>query len=56
MDATDDQRQLVTDRIEAYFAEASDVEINDFVWFDCDDIFFPEDNEPIEMELIEEEA
>lgn len=42
-DGSDEQRLQVVDRILEYFEDASDVEINDFVWFDCDDIWFPDE-------------
>ncbi len=48
LDATDEQRQHVWDRISYYWDELNPptmTEINDFIWFDCDDIFFPDDNE-----------
>lgn len=48
-DATSDQIEQVKERIEEYFGydeEApTDTEINDLVWFECDDIFFPEESE-----------
>lgn len=39
--ATDSQKQKVKERIEEYFCDEdpTDTEINDLVWFDCDDIF-----------------
>lgn len=55
-DATYEQKQAVVDRIEDYFDNPTDVEINDFVWFDCDDIFFPEDNEPVDFTDLELEG
>ncbi len=57
-DATDEQREAVFERILDYFYdEVEDTSINDFVWFDCDDIFFAEDedNEEGEDEDNEEE-
>lgn len=40
-DATDDQKELVWDRIQDIFMGEipTETEINDFVWFECDDIF-----------------
>ena len=47
-DADDDQKELVWLAVNDLFANRSDIptesEINDFVWFECDDIFFPEDD------------
>lgn len=39
--ATEEQRQLVFARIEDVFGDdfACETDINDLVWFDCDDIF-----------------
>ena len=40
--ATDEQRQAVYDRLEEVFYTFNDsfeCDVNDFVWFDCDDIF-----------------
>ena len=46
-DATDEQREQVRERIEEWaecMAEPpSDTDINDWVWFECDDIFYPEE-------------
>lgn len=46
-DATEVQRAEVFERILEYFGDdgASETEINDLVWFDCDDIFFPDECE-----------
>lgn len=49
-DATDEQRQQVWDRITNswYDDEANPptmTDINDLIWFECDDIFFPEEEE-----------
>ena len=51
-DATEEQKRKVAERLEEYFAGYEDIEniptditINDIVWFECDDIFFPEENE-----------
>ena len=48
--ATDEQIKKVAERLEEYFEGCEDIEnipsditINDIVWFDCDDIFFPDD-------------
>ena len=48
-DATEEQKEEVKQRImDYYFSDdeniPTDGEINDLVWFDCDDIFFPEEN------------
>lgn len=42
---TEDQRQAVADRIEETFEGESPDEtaINDLVWFECDDIFYGEE-------------
>lgn len=45
-DATDEQREQVFERIVEeleYNEDATETDINDLVWFECDDIFFPED-------------
>ena len=47
-DATDEQREAVYERIESTFDYCNgdlptETDINDLVWFECDDIFFPED-------------
>lgn len=46
-DATEEQRQLVCARLEDIFADAipTEGEVNDFVWFKCNDIFYPEEEE-----------
>ena len=51
-DATDDQKERVWDLIKEVFAEEvpTETEVNDFVWFECDDIF----NEKDEDEEVEE--
>ena len=54
-DATEEQRRQVEERINDVFALGempTDDDINDFVWFECDDIFYPEeeDEEDEEME------
>lgn len=48
--ATESQKQKVKERIEEYFydEEPTKTEINDLVWFECDDIF---DNEEQEEEF-----
>lgn len=49
-DATDDQKKEVWNRIQEW-ADCrendllSDTEINDLVWFECDDIFYREEDE-----------
>lgn len=47
--ATPEQKEQVAERIEEYFDCCDDIptdtQINDLVWFDCDDIFFPEEND-----------
>lgn len=44
-DATDEQRQLVYARLKKMFVNEIPTygEVNDFVWFKCNDIFYPED-------------
>ena len=48
-DATDEQKRQVEQRILDYFDDGetvpTDTQINDLVWFDCDDIFFPDEND-----------
>ncbi len=47
-DATDEQREEVFERIAEFCEHAEDASegaINDLVWFECDDIFFPEETE-----------
>ena len=56
-DATDDQREQVFERITEEFEcneDVTETDINDLVWFECDDIFFPEDED--EDEKIDEVA
>lgn len=50
--ATEEQIEKVEERIKEYFEDCEDIEnipsettINDIVWFECDDIFFPEEEE-----------
>ena len=45
--ATDTQKQKVKERIEECFynEEPTETEINDLVWFECDDIFFDNEEE-----------
>lgn len=50
--ATEEQKALVKERIEDWLRDLEDcgqipeeTAINDLVWFDCDDIFFPEEQE-----------
>lgn len=57
-DATPEQRRLIDERIRDVFALGempTDDAINDLVWFECDDIFFPEENEEDEEEDEEED-
>lgn len=49
-DATNDQKERVWERIVDYFIDdipsvPSETEVNDLVWFECDDIFNEEDEE-----------
>ena len=47
-EATQYQRDRVYDRIEEAFAfdnYVNETAINDFVWFECDDIFFEDEDE-----------
>lgn len=46
-EATEEQRQLVFSRLEEIFANEIPTygEVNDFVWFKCNDIFYPENEE-----------
>lgn len=44
-DATDEQREEVFERVGEFCEcadEVTETVINDLVWFECDDIFFPE--------------
>ena len=46
VDATDEQKQEAFDRLCEY-AEDGEIDAgqaNDIVWFECDDIFFPEEH------------
>lgn len=48
--ATDEQREEVAERIEEYLScpdgrMPTETDINDLVWFECDDILFPEEEE-----------
>lgn len=45
--ATEEQRDAVKERLEEFFDGEipTDGQINDVVWFMCDDIFFPETEE-----------
>jgi hypothetical protein len=47
INATEDQRQMVWDMLEDSFYNEipEEVTVNDAVAYDCDDIFFPEDEE-----------
>ena len=42
--ATKEQQNAVKERLEEVFDGEipTETQINDFVWFECDDIFFPE--------------
>ena len=44
-DATDEQRQAVWDMLEDVFHNEipDETTVNDAVWFDCDEYFFPEE-------------
>lgn len=44
--ATEEQRQLVYARIEDVFVDDFPTvgEVNDFVWFGCNDIFYPDED------------
>lgn len=57
IDATDEQREAVWDMLEESFANEVPEEtiINDAVAYDCDDIFFPEDeyNESLKRNKLE---
>jgi len=46
-DATDDQKERVWDLIQDVFMDEipTETEVNDFVWFDCDDIFNEEEDD-----------
>ena len=50
--ATDDQKKRVWYLIQEVFAEEvpTETEVNDFVWFECDDIFNEKDEEEDEEE------
>lgn len=47
VDATEDQRQMVWDMLEdSFYNEVpEDVTVNDAVAYDCNDIFFPKDED-----------
>lgn len=47
VDATDDQKESVWERLNDWLSGdiPSETEVNDIVWFECDDIFFPEPKE-----------
>lgn len=51
-DATDDQKKRVWDLIQDVFSDdiPTETEINDFVWFECDDIFNEKDDEDEEID------
>ena len=46
-EATPEQQREIFERLEEYFrdGEYSQTDINDFVWFECDDIFLNNDEE-----------
>ena len=46
-DATEEQREAVYARIEEFAdcCEVTETDINDLVWFECDDIFFLDEEE-----------
>ena len=46
-DATEEQRQMVCARIEDAFVDdfPTETDVNDLVLFECDDIFYPEEEE-----------
>ena len=47
-DADDDTREAVFDRVCDWTEEEDEVDmttVNDLIWFECDDLFFPEDGE-----------
>lgn len=46
-DATEWQRQLVFARLEDVFVDdfPTETDVNDYVWFELDDIFYPEEEE-----------
>lgn len=45
--ATEEQRQLVYARVDDAFVDdfPTKTDVNNLVWLECDDIFFPEDEE-----------
>ena len=56
--ADDDTREAVFDRICDWTEGEEEVDmttVNDLIWFDCDDLFFPEDDEDEEEEDDEDE-
>lgn len=60
IDATDEQREVVWDMLEDSFADEvpEETTINDAVAYDCDDIFFPEDEykESLKRKKLEESS
>lgn len=48
-DATDDQKERVWDLLQDVFMDEipTEAEVNDFVWFECDEIFFNEEFESV---------
>lgn len=48
LSATPEQREAVAERLESWFTEGdipTETEINDIVWFECDDIFDGDEDE-----------
>ena len=47
IDATDEQKEEVWSRLEDWFYDEvpTMTEVNDTIWFECDDIFFPEEED-----------
>ena len=47
VNATEDQKMRVWDFIQEIFSDRvpTDTEVNDFVWFECDDIFDEDEEE-----------
>lgn len=54
--ATEEQKERVADNLREWFfgGLVTDTQINDYVWFECDDIFYPEESEEEEEEEEEE--
>lgn len=53
--ATDEQREmvwvLVNDTLASNGKIPTESEVNDFIWFGCDDIFYPEEDEDDEEDV-----